>query len=113
MPRKIHWLGLRIPFVLMAYRTKVNSSTEFSPFGLVFSREINQLSDWTSTPDADGSASVIAKAEELQKPIALRNINQSQVRQRAQQNKSMNVEEDLLPIGTKIFVRIEALGDKL
>ena len=79
---------------------------------------MNQLKDWTSTPDTDETASVIARAEEQRHaentiPRALGNINKSQTRQRVQQNRGMNVEEDLLTIGNKVFVRIEARGDKL
>ena len=85
--------------MLMAYRKKVNTNTGFSPFRLVFGRKMNQLKDWTVTPDDDEAASILARADELRHhsestiPTALKNINKSQSRQRTRQNRDMNVEE--------------------
>ena len=38
-----------IPYVLLAYRTRIHTSTKFSPFELMFGRKMNGFKDWTST----------------------------------------------------------------
>jgi hypothetical protein len=40
----------RIPFVLMAYLTKLNTSTHFTPYELLFGREMNNFENWQSQP---------------------------------------------------------------
>ena len=101
-------------FILMSYRTKVNSSTGFSPFRLVFGREMNQLKDWTSSQVGDEAASILARVKQLKQHSeqvvtkAVKNINDSQIRQRQQQNKSIKVDESLIRVGSRVYVKIRA-----
>ena len=80
---------------------------------------MNQLKDWTSSQVGDEAASILARAKQLKQHSeqvvtkAVKNINDSQIRQRQQQNKSMNVEESLIRVASRVYVKIEALGDKL
>ena len=42
-----------IPFVLMAYRSRIHSVTGFSPFELLFGRKMNTFGNWSSSPSLD------------------------------------------------------------
>jgi hypothetical protein len=39
-----------LPFVLLAYRTKINTTTGFTPYRLMFGREMNQFENWSTPP---------------------------------------------------------------
>ena len=118
-----------IPFVLMAFRSKVHSSTNFTPFELMFGRKMNFFSDWRGETDAGGQLiddnnpnqvnSLASRASELKQLIqvnrikAIENIQAQQVIQKKNQNSNHRITQDLLPIGTKVYVRTMGLHDKL
>ena len=40
-----------LPFALMAYRSRVHTSTKFTPYQLAFGKQMNELIDYTKEPD--------------------------------------------------------------
>jgi hypothetical protein len=48
-PQQWHkWL----PYVLLAYRTRIHSSSGFTPFQLMFGREMNMFEDYKTLTDS-------------------------------------------------------------
>ena len=123
-----------VPFVLMAFRSKVNTTTNYTPYRLLFGRDMNNLENWNLdgsqqcqtcvdsmfTEKCDCQAKAYAsRAKELKRLLeidhvnAIANIEKRQVQQKKDQNKSHRIVEDLLPIGTKVYVSTTGFNDKL
>ena len=109
-----------LPFVLMAYRTRIHSSTNFSPFELMFGRKMTNFDNWTSANDEEVSA-LLKRSVEIKQhtentvPLALENIKASQKKQANTQNKQNNVELDepnILEKNDTVYVRSEKIQNK-
>ena len=102
-----HWLD----WVLFAYHTRVHSSTNFSPFELLFGRKANSFSDWKSKPDTSKILELEIRSNEIKNLFentiqkAKTNIEKSQVRQKITQDKRHNVLDSDLKVGTKVMVK--------
>ena len=48
----------------MAYRTRIHSVTNFTPFELMFGRKMNQFEDWSSSND-DEVAAILNRSREI------------------------------------------------
>ena len=102
-----HWLD----WVLFAYRTRVHTSTNFSPFEILFGRKANNFSDWRSKPDTSKILELEVRSNEIKNLFentiqkAKINIEKSQVRQKITQDKRHNVLDSDLEIGTKVMVK--------
>ena len=108
-----------IPYLLIAFRTRIHSTTGFSPFELMFGREMNGFEDWTAIKDGDPVNNLIERTREIKNlvenkyKVALENIKKSQEHQKKSQNKAHRLTEEILPISTKVYVRTEGINDKL
>ena len=107
-----------IPFVLLAFRTRIHSTTGFSPYDLMFGIKMNTFKDWRSlgisdTIDLCTRSSEIRHMIEDYHPKALENIKKSQEHQVKSQNKSHRISEEILPIGTKVYAKVMGLHHKL
>ena len=121
-----------VPFVLMAFRSKVNTSTLFTPYKLLFGRDMNNMENWnypidcrvckdsmfSDTCDCHSKA-IARRAGELKRlvevdhPEAIKNIEKRQEIQKQDQNKSHRVTDQRLPVGSKVFVSTVGMNDKL
>ena len=108
-----------VPFFLMAFRTRVHSTTGFTPFELMFGRKMNTFSDWRSNGESNATLELENRAREIQQLVehdhasARDNIGKSQEAQRKSQNTQHRVTLDVLPIGTKVYVSTTGMHDKL
>lgn len=108
-----------LPYVLMAYRRRIHSITNYSPFQLLFGRSMNQFSNWRQDDASDAIVSLQQRSFEIQKlvnffqPNALQNIVQHQPIQKEIQNQQHNIRNDSLEKGTTVYVKIEGLLGKL
>jgi hypothetical protein len=106
-----------IPYVLMAYRTRVHSTTGYTPFELMFGRKFNSFKDWRSEEtDLDAlwkRTKEIKTLVEFVQPKEIENIAESQERQKKNQNKNSIVEKSMLPIGSRVFVKVMGIQNKL
>ena len=110
-----------LPFILLAYRTRIHSSTGFSPFELIFGRKMNTFENWTdenvSIPDLSNSiyyrSVEIRNLMENTQEDAVRNIARSQVKQKAIQDNRSTILQEAIPNGTLVFIRIPQRTGKL
>lgn len=101
-----------IPFALLAYRSRVQSSTKMTPFELMFGRQMNYFDRWTDKADASEEAELIQRTNEIRymieknEPEAKDNIEKAQRSQRETRDKrAKNVSFDELEPGTLVFIR--------
>ncbi len=108
-----------IPYVLLAYRSRIHSSTKFTPFELVFGRKMNTFEDWSSEPSTNEVATLCQRANEIKELVekthvkAKENIKSSQNRQIQIQDKQNNVTTEILQEDTSVFIKAEGLNGKL
>jgi hypothetical protein len=113
-----------LPFVLMAYRTRVSPTTRYSPFELMFGRPHNQFRTYAAVPHANTSdaealmkrAWEIKQLVEVMHPFAVANIAEAQVQQRRTQDSAAgrHLTRSTLPIGTVVYIRdMRAVRKKL
>ena len=103
-----HWL----PFILLAYRSRIHSTTQTSPFRLMFGREINTFEDWRISPNELEAAELLKRSimikrqYEVEIPQTLKTIEKAQEKQKKNQDKRSNVTKTELVDGDKVFVKI-------
>ena len=105
-----------IPFVLMAYRTRVHSVTGFTPFQLLFGRPMNKFEDFSAQLDQtpiDKRAVEIKDLVEHKQQTALETIRGAQENQRENQTKRQHGNEFELPPGQKVTVKSLKIQGKL
>ena len=79
-----------IPYVLMAYRTRIHSSTNITPFQLMFGRPMNKFEDFIterSEKSLEQRAEEIRFQVEEMQPRAIEAIKASQTRQKKYKTK--------------------------
>jgi hypothetical protein len=108
-----------IPYVLLAYRTRVHSSTKFTPFELMFGRAMNTFENWTNKLLPNEEAAIVHRGNEIRElverthPVALENIGKQQEKQEKIQNNAHNTESEPLPTGQSVYVKNDGLLTKL
>ena len=108
---------LWVDFVLMAYRNRQHSTTKFSPYSLMFGREMNEFAISSLTP-ADYEAQVLKRNFQIKdlientRPQAVSNIQKHQIQQKISQDKAHNIEENSIPPNTNVMVKTLKLVQK-
>jgi hypothetical protein len=108
-----------LPYVLTSYRTRIHSTTEFSPFFLMFGREMNKFETWSADKDIDKLIALDKRTAEIQfhfdntVPDTVKTIGNKQIEQTNIQNNANNVMDKPLEIGTVVYLKNEGLLSKL
>jgi hypothetical protein len=108
-----------IPFVLFAYRTRIHSTTNLSPFELMFGRKANKFGNWTNLEDRNQTAELMKRSSELKTmietniPQTIETIKKKQVKQKEVQDKNLKIQTDNLAIGTQVLAKNEGINNKL
>jgi hypothetical protein len=108
-----------LPFVLLSYRTKVHSSTGFTPFELMFGRKMNGFDSWKAEEGTNEADMILKRSQEIKAlveethPKAIENIKKSKETQMKIQNNRENVTEEEIPIGKSVYMKTEGIHDKL
>lgn len=88
-------LHLWLPYVLMAYRTRIHSATGFTPFELMFGRQMKTFVNWNSKPNEVDS--LLKRTDKIRNmfentlPKAIENVQKGKEKQKIIQNKANNV----------------------
>jgi hypothetical protein len=109
-----------IPYILMAYRSRVHSSTKYTPFELLFGRKMLNFEDYSNYKEdkIDEETAILRRAAEIRNLVdsthikALENIKESQEKQTKYQNLRANIKKPL-EIGTSVYVETKGLHNKL
>ncbi|CAF0997117.1 unnamed protein product [Brachionus calyciflorus] len=106
-----------LPYVLMAYRSRVHLTTGFTTFELMFGRKMLPFLDWTDK-EYDSSA-IVKRSEEINfffnrtHTKAIENIKNNQIKQVKNQNSAQNTVLEKIPNGSTVFIKCEGLLMKL
>lgn len=98
-----------LPFALMAYRSRVHTSTRLSPYQLAFGKQMNELIDYTKVPDEnvndelalDIRISEICRQYEDYIEKAKINVGKAQRIQKTNQDRHHKIVENL----TKVYIK--------
>ncbi len=102
-----------IPFVLLAYRTKVHETTKYTPFELMFGRKVNKFEEWSSEANDDEVEQINNRAKQIKhlvkqtQVLALTNIKKAQETQKRDQNNANKTVCEILPKGSKVYIKNE------
>ena len=110
---------LWLPFVLLAYRSRIHSVTNFTPYELMFGRKINAFYNWANAEGANDAIMINQRANEIRNLISSKhevakiNIKENQIKQKEIQNKRSKLLNEELSAGTRVFIKCEGLRNKL
>lgn len=109
-----------IPYMALCYRSRIHSVTKFSPFELMFGRQMNHFENYMgSSANQDDNLSLSFRALQLKNmfeqtlPKAITNIKSRQAIQVKVQNNAHKIEEKELLSGTDVVVSNTGMNDKL
>ncbi len=109
----IRWL----PFVLLAYRSRIHSSTNYSPYEYI-SRKMNTFRDWKAKTNDE--LELFCRSVELRKLYdytdakAKEFTSKQQIQQKkTQDNNLKHIIDDIVPKGTFVAIATQGLKGKL
>ena len=98
----------QLDIVLLAYRTSVHSSTNYSPFYLMFGRQFGQFDDWLVKEKNVNELAIENRLSQIKQlfdethEAARKSLTKAQHHQINTQNKQSNASDDFLPPGSKV-----------
>ena len=109
--------NLWIPYVLMAYRTRIHSSSGFTPYELIFGRPMNTFEDW-SEKSQNNELELWKRSVEIRQLVdkqlkAKERIADKQIIQIEKQNNAHNIQENMFKEGTYVMVKTAKKKSKL
>ena len=106
----------------MAYRTKIHSTTGFTPYELVFGRPMQTFKDWSSKEpivDIEEAQQLLQRASEIKQlverthPEIQTKIQEKQDKQKKTQDTRNNVTTQLIAPGASVYIKSLKLQGKL
>ena len=106
-----------IPFILIAYKTRVHSTTGYTPFQLMFGRKMNSFEEQNVLLPSE-------KVELEQRTLEIKNmfdkheeartnIQEKQIEQMKNQNDAHKVSDEAIPTGTSVLIKNDGIKNKL
>lgn len=111
-----------IPYVLMAYRTRIHSVTKYTPFELMFGRQMITFENWSNAEvftEEDIAAAVRNRSCEIRKMVdtthaqSIEHVDEAKEKQVIKQNKAQKTSSENLKVGSQVYVTTVGLHDKL
>jgi hypothetical protein len=106
--------NLWLPYVLMAYRSKIHDVTKHTPFELMFGRQMNTLESWEIPADQQEDRALFERSIEIRRlfeesvPEAQQNLQQHHEMRIPGQLSRRHVLDKPLPKGTIVYVKAPA-----
>ena len=100
-----------IPFLAMAYRSRIHSTTNKTPFEIVFGRKMNMFEAWKNEEGEDEELALFKRTVEIKKlmnyqqQLTQKQIEKAQEKQKEGQDNRNKVSVIPLEIGTTVFIR--------
>ena len=63
-----------LPFIELAYNTRVHSTTKITPYEATFGVKCNGFEDWTNEPDRDESDQLAENAQRIERLVVIRKL---------------------------------------
>jgi hypothetical protein len=111
LENKKNWPSI-IPYALIAHRSKIHSSTKYSPFEMLHGIKMSNFENWKELPNEEEESALTKRAIEIKNliekinPQAKINIEKSQEKQKDIQNKQLNGRIDNeIEIGTLVMIK--------
>jgi hypothetical protein len=98
----------QLDIVLLAYRTSVHSSTNYSPFYLMFGKQFGQFDDWLVKEKNVNELAIENRLSQIKQlfdethEAARKSLTKAQHHQINTQNKQSNASDDFLPPGSRV-----------
>ena len=108
-----------LPFVLLAYRTRIHSTSKYTPFELMFGRKINSFANWKNNLNESDEASIIKRSVEIRTqveetvPQVIETIKEAQLHQKRHQNEQHRIRKESIVKGTMVMLEIPGIRNKL
>jgi hypothetical protein len=108
-----------LPLVLLAYRSRIHSSTKHTPYELLFGRKMNSFDNWCEQRDEDEELALTRRSAEIKNLFektlndTKKNLEVAQSKQINTQNKQKNVSSDFLDENFEVYIRSEKIQNKL
>jgi hypothetical protein len=110
---------LFVPYTVWAYNTRVHSITGQTPYSLLFGREMNYFASWINEPEAAESLAIDKRHAQIRTlfektiPKVAEQVAEKQRYQAEQQNKRFGTVSEKLDVGSKVYLLIEGMKNKL
>ncbi len=108
-----------LPFIELAYNTRVHSTTKITPYEATFGVKCNGFEDWTNEPDRNESDQLAENAKRIERLVEIRklavdNIVEAQEKQKDKQNKrTTRIVRTFLERGTVVYRKNDGMITKL
>jgi hypothetical protein len=107
-----------IPFIMIAYKTRIHSTTGFTPFELMFGRKMNKFEANPNYKSLSEEAEISKRSEELKVLLekheeARTIIDEKQEIQKQNQNNQHKISVDKIKPGTTVLITNEGMNSKL
>ena len=105
-----------IPFVLIAYNTRKNSTTGFSPYNLMYGRLMNHFEDYVEDGEQLSLTKRVEEIKEQHEHLhekAKENIKKKQIQQIKSQNKSHKISTERFHEGQLVTIKALQIQGKL
>ena len=115
---KLNWHKW-LPYCLMAYRDTIQSSTGFTPYQLLFGRDMNKFINYDKEENKIQQTEIAQRLEEIKTsfedtiPKAIENIKIAQKQQIITQNSAHHIQDELLKIGDEVYIVVKKLHSKM
>ncbi|RNA19501.1 Transposon Tf2-6 poly, partial [Brachionus plicatilis] len=107
-----------LPIVLMSYRNKIHSSTNFTPYELLFGRFMNNFDKIDSNIANEEELTLLRRTAEIKfllenkLPKTIENLKSSKIKQIKTQNRQKQVTFDTLKLDDEVYIKNEKIQNK-
>jgi len=108
-----------IPSIILAYNSRVHSTTGYTPFELVFGRRMNHFENWAAKKPIEDVVALQNRVDEIHKLVVndhqtvIALVKEKQFVQKQTQDSNKTITESILTPGTTVMLRNDGILQKL